>query len=210
MRHRGPLGLGLLAVATAVLTAGCGGYAYRSVVANVPVSGSGQVGIATHDQRSYVVSGRKTPDFVGIIRGGFGNPYDLATDDGRPLADGMTEAIANSLKPKGFRPVPVSVAPSDSPAQAREKAVKAGGTRTVLLTLREWRSDAMYRTGMDYDVTLSVLDGGGAVLAEKRLQGSDNLGGASGARDAAIQAFRTKLETLLGDPAVAQALAGAR
>jgi hypothetical protein len=83
----------------------------------------------------------------------------------------------------------------------------------LLLTLTEWKSDTFMNVALIYDVTLVVVDRGGTVLAEKRLQGRDNLEGSawnspSHARQAVPQAFKEKLQQLLDDDTVAAALGG--
>lgn len=190
-------------------------HAYHDVVGSMPFSGNAEVRVATHDQRPYVLSGEKQPDFVGLSRGGYGNPFDVSTADGRPLADGMTQAISNSLRQGGFRPAPVIVASSDSAAQAREKLMQAAGGVAILLVIREWKSDTYQNTALHYDATLSVLDKTGQVLGETTVRGRDNLGGSfanppAHAREAVPRAFKAKLEALLGDPAVTRALGGSR
>ena len=70
--------LALFLPVVAVLLTGCAignRYAYQSVVANPQLSGTTAVGVATHDQREYVRSGSKDPQFVGLQRGGYGNPF---------------------------------------------------------------------------------------------------------------------------------------
>ncbi len=210
--------LGWVALVASLALAGCAvgnTHAYHSVLADPKISGSGQVSVATHDRRPYVLSGDKQPQFVGLSRGGFGNPFDVRTDRGRPLADDMTEAIVNSLKLKGFEPVPVILSASVNPAEARERVARAGGGRGILLTLQEWKSDTMVNTALIYDLTLSVLDRAGQVIAETRLQGRDNLGGSAlnppaYAREAVPRAVKAKLEELLSDPQVASALGSSR
>jgi hypothetical protein len=206
-----------LFVLTVLVLSGCAvgnRHAYHSVLATPAVSGSAQVGIATHDQRPYVLSGNKQPQFVGLSRGGWGNPFDIRTADDAPLADGMTQALTNSLRARGFRPVVVIVTASMSPAQVQERLAQAGGDRALLLTLREWKSDTYVGTGLFYDVTLSVLDRSGRTLAEKRLSGKDDLGADAWnppghAREAVPRAFKGKLEELLNDGAVTAALTSA-
>jgi hypothetical protein len=190
-------------------------HAYHDVVAGVSASGTDQVAVATHDQRPYVLSGNKTPQFVGLMRGGYGNPFDVTTENARSLAEAMTQAIANSLSQKGFRSIPVAVAAPETAGTVREKLALAGGERAVLLTLREWKSDTYVNTTILYDVTLSVLDRSGQVVGESRVKGEDNLGGdfvnpPGHAKKVVPAAFKAKLEQLLGDPAVALALASAR
>ena len=198
----------------AMVASGCAvgnRYAYHTVVANPQVSGTTAVGVATHDQREYVRSGSKPPQFVGVQRGGFGNPFDVRTAEDKPLAEAMTTALVNTLAKRGFRAQPVVIAPSVTPAEARQQVIAAGADRALLLTLREWKSDTAIRVGLSYDVGLAVLDRTGAVLAEKQLQGRDNLGAAtlpSQVGEMVSAAFKTKLEQLLDDPAIAAALRG--
>ncbi len=201
-------------VVVSMLATGCAvgnRYAYHSVVANPKLSGTSTVSVATHDQREYIRSGNKPPQFIGLQRGGFGNPFDVKTADDRPLAEAMTSAIVNTLARKGFKAQPIVLTHSMSSAEVQQK-VRAGGTdRAVVLTLREWKSDTAVRVGLSYDVTLSVFDRTGAVLAEKKLDGRDNLGGVmvpSQVEEKVAEALKTKLKQLLDDPAVTAALRG--
>jgi hypothetical protein len=187
-------------------------YAYHTIIADPKVAGTTAVGVATHDEREYVRSGSKDPQFVGFQRGGFGNPFDVRTEGDKPLAENMTTSIVNSLNKKGFRAQSVVVAHSVSPEEARQRLLRAGGDRALLLTIKEWKSDAVMRIGLSYDVTMTVLDPTGKVLAEKRLQGDKEVLGAAGLPSAVGEvvgkAFKAKLETLLDDPAIAAALRG--
>ena len=62
---------------------------YASAVANVQTLGNYAVGVATLDQRTYVLTADKGPNFVGLQRGGFGNPFDVITENRRPLSDNV-------------------------------------------------------------------------------------------------------------------------
>ena len=201
-----------LVLFVAVMASGCAvgnRYAYHTVVASPQVSGTTALSVATHDQRDYVRTGSKPPQFVGLQRGGFGNPFDVKTEEDKPLADAMTTALVNTLTRKGFRAQPVVIAHSATVPDARRQVIGTAGDRALLLTLTEWKSDTAMRVGLNYDMTLVVLDRSGAVLAEKRLQGQDNLGAAtlpSQVGGMVSAAFKTKLEQLLDDPAIATAL----
>jgi hypothetical protein len=206
--------LGVLVLFAGVVTSGCAmgnRYAYHTVVANPQVSGTAAAAVATHDQREYVLSGNKPPQFVGLQRGGYGNPFDVKTEDDKPLADAMSTAIVNTLTKKGFRAQPVVVAHSATAADARQRIIGVGADRAVLLTLKEWKSDTAMRVGLLYNVTLAVLDRSGTVLAEKRLEGNENLGAAplpGKVGEVVAKAFTVKLEELFDDPAIAAALRG--
>ncbi len=47
----------------------------------LPETGTGKVAVATVDERPYVLNGKNPPTYVGIIRGGFGNPFNRYTEE---------------------------------------------------------------------------------------------------------------------------------
>ena len=186
-------------------------YTYHSWTVNAEVSGTSTLGVATHDQREYVVSGNKAPQFVGLQRAGYGNPFDVKTEDDRPLADNMTAVIVRSLRLKGFKAEAVLITPSMSFAEVRQRVMALEKQHALILTLHEWKSDTYMNVGLRYNVTLVVMNRSGTVVAEKRLVGHDNLGGSfwnppSHARTVVPEAFRTKIQELLNDAAIAGAL----
>ncbi len=167
------------------------------------------VAVATLDLRSYVRSGDKPPSFVGLQRGGFGNPFDINTSSGRPMAEDMTTSIVKALTTSGVQASGVNAPTGAGEAGVRELLLKAEAERFVLFLVREWKADTYLNTALIYDVTLSVLQGDGSQVAEKSLQGRDNLGSSLVPADARVnteKAFRRKLEEAINDPAVAAAL----
>ena len=207
------VGIGSVTVAIGLLSSACiygTRYSYGTVFLEPQVSGSSRVAVATQDSRPYVVSRNKTPQFVGQIRAGFGIPYEVETGDGHPLAENMTTVIAAALARRGFQPQIVPVEPSASVEEVRNTLLRSGSERLLLLTLREWKSDAYLRVGLYYDVSLSVMDGSGKVLGEKTLQGKDNLGGSidlsAYAKREVPARFKAKMDELFGAPSIASAL----
>ncbi len=203
-----------LALLLAFVLAGCAtNYDYRGIVADLGFSGTSSVGVAVHDQRTYVLAGDKKPDFVGLARGGFGNPFSRSTLSGRPLAEDMSAVIATSLEKKGYKAIPVNVSPSDS-ANAALNALKAAkADRMILLTMHEWKTDLNpYNDLTLFDnLQLAVYDREGKILAQKRIEGQDSLGNdiwgpAAYARKAAPEAFKKKIEEMLNSPEIAKAL----
>jgi len=140
------------------------------------ISSSGSVAVAVQDERPYVLSGSKSDRFVGLMRGGFGNPFDVTTKSGAPLADDMRDAIGRALKVRGISVTPVAVALRDSAGTAKRKLLEAKARRAILLTLREWKSDSMMATDIHFDATLAVFDEGGNPLATSSIRGVENLG----------------------------------
>ncbi len=204
------------ALPTALLCHGCAignRHTYHSTVAALQASGSATIAVATHDEREYVRSGNKGPDFVGLQRGGYGNPFNVTTESGRALAQDVTDSITASLHARGFHAIPVATTHQEDLAVVSRRLLDARAARALLLVLNEWKADSMQNTALIYAVTLRVLDVDGRVLAEKNLIGRDNLGGSfwnppTHAKKAIPAAFRAKLETLLNSPEVLAAFDG--
>ncbi|MEK6742340.1 MAG: hypothetical protein AABZ15_01950 [Nitrospirota bacterium] len=203
----------LIAYCAAVLS-GCAignTHRYHDTLADINFSGSITIAVATHDQREYVLSGVKEPDFVGLSRGGFGNPFNINTESGKQLAEDMTLSIANSLGKKGFKVVPVLVPHSDQRQAVVGKLKGAGGERLLIFTLSEWKSDTYMNTALLYDIKAEVLNKEGTTLAQKSLNGKDDLGGSfmnppQHAKEAVPVAFKEKIEKLLKSPEIEAAL----
>ena len=170
-----------------LLLSGCalgGHYRYDDVRLGLTAKGSTTLAVAVHDQRPYILSGDKEPDFVGLIRGGYGNPFDVTTVSGKPLAEEMTSALAASLRDVGFTITSVSAPYTTNAPSVISQLQGTGAAKSACLTLREWKSDTMIHVGLIYNVVLEVRDQHGTVIAYETLQGRDNLEGASGTRPA--------------------------
>jgi hypothetical protein len=167
-------------------------YDYGNAISGLPVSGSGKLAVAVVDARPYVLSGDKKPDFVGLQRGGFGNPFDVRTGSGRPLADEMRDSIAKALQQQGFAVV--------------------GGTeaapRKLELRVFDWKTDVMVKMKTTYDLQLSVFDASGALLAQSKAKGEDVGSGGfeSGNATNAARTFELRFTELVRDEAVRNAL----
>lgn len=186
-------------------------YAYHQVTPELKANTGHSVAVAAQDQRSYVQNGEKQPDFVGLQRGGFGNPFNVSTASGKPLAEDMAAAIVRSLKDKGVKTVSVQVNPTDDMNAVITALNNANAQRLILLSLKHWKSDTYNNVGLAYDLVLQVFDAKGNQLAQKQVSGDDNLGGSAWnppahARKALPKAYKEKLEQLLNDPAISSAL----
>jgi hypothetical protein len=184
---------------------------YNDAGLELNASGNIQVAVATQDCRAYVKDGEKDRMYVGNFRGGFGNPWDLSTESGKPLADDMSTVICASLEKKGFACTPVSVEPNESQIQITSKLKAANAKSMILLTINEWLSSTYQNTGLTYDLVLTIMDNQGSKLAGKSVKGEDELGGSfwnppAHAKDAVPQAYKKKLELLLNDAEVISAL----
>ena len=70
---------------------------YATQVPELTVASSRTVAVGVQYLRPYVISGHNTPQFVGLQRGGYGNPFGVHTSSGNPLAQDMANAIVSAL-----------------------------------------------------------------------------------------------------------------
>jgi len=185
-------------------------YSYNSSTnMALPVHGTADVGLAVIDQRPYVLDGDKSPDFVGLQRGGFGNPFDVTTASGKPLSTEMQDALSRALESNGYQ---VTLLKSASASEADiEQAVRGDGKdRNVIILLKEWKTDAMMRFGLSYDVVLRVFNKQAEPVAENRLTGDKEAVGGAGFESAnskaASMAFENKMNQLFNAPDVIEAM----
>lgn len=184
-------------------------YRYDLGDAALEVESENTVAVTTMDIRPYVRSGEKDPDFVGLFRAGFGNPFDVTTDSGRPLADDVTLSIVKALQANNVSTQAVNTPPGSGVEAVREALLGADADRFAMFVIRDWKSDKYHNSGLAYDVTLNILAQDGSVLAGKNVKGHDNLGPGLLPADARVsteQAFRKKLEEAFGDPSIKAAL----
>jgi hypothetical protein len=184
---------------------------YGSISPDFALQTKRSVAVGVVDQRSYVLDRSKSDSFVGLSRGGFGNPFDVTTASDRPLADDFRSTLVGVFARNGMEVKEVALAPSRDEGAARQALLKLGQGRAVLVALREWKSDTYTNTALHYDVEMSVYDASGRRLASRRLEGNDDLGGdlmnpPGHAKRVVPMAYRRKLEELLATPEIRRAL----
>lgn len=181
-------------------------HTYDTAKPEISAASGSKLTVGVQDQRPYVVNGAKSPTFVGLSRGGFGNPFDINTTSGQPLADDFSKAIQSALQAKG---VDVSVVSTTAgiDGQIVVKQLVNAGNKAILVVLREWKSDTYSSTSLHYDISAMVFDVNGKRLSSKKIKGSENLGGSvinppGFAREAVPKAFEKKLEELFSSPEI--------
>jgi hypothetical protein len=203
------------ALSSVLLLAGCvmgNKYDYDDSRGSLAYSGQGKrVAVAAWDQRPYVLSGNKQPDFVGLQRTDMGIPFNVVTASKQPLATEMTHSLLLSLAGAGFGAMPVALAPHSGEGDAVRALLRDRPARAVLLRVADWESDTLHNPKVIYDLTLNVYDGAGRKLAGKSLKGSDALQGQlfnpmEKAKQIVPDAFKQKIELLLNAPEIAAAL----
>lgn len=164
-----------------ILLAGCAvgnQYNYSSVTTSLPVSSDEQkqLLIAVEDLRPYVLNGDKDSNFVGLQRGGFGNPFDVTTTSGKPLTEAMSASIINSLEMSGYKVT--SYNGELDLNQFQIVAQNSKSERIIWIKVREWKTDIYMNIRLLYDLHLSVYDRQGNLLATNHLKGDETIGGA--------------------------------
>lgn len=177
---------------------------YHDMLANIQTDGAIAVAVSTHDQREYVIYENKNPTFVGLMRGGYGNPFDIITVSGNPPAEDITKSIILSLNKKGFQAIPVISSYSENRNSVIDRLKEKGADRLLLVTVNEWKSDTYANTALIYNVDANIFDKEGNILGSSTIEGRDNLGGSfmnppAHAREAVPRAFKEKIEELLNN-----------
>jgi hypothetical protein len=106
------------------------------------------VKVTITDDRAYVKSGDKPPHYIGKYRAGFGNPWNVYTENDEPLASVLARDLATDLAALGY-----SVNPVASP------------DRAILVSIREWNFDGYQNGKMWYELHAVVEDATGNVVA---------------------------------------------
>ena len=204
-----------LSLSVCILTvAGCAvgnKHQYAGVTPSLTLESAHSTAVAVQDHRPYIIDHDKDEDFVGLQRGGFGNPFDVTTKSGKPLATDIRNVIISALKKLDINATPVDIKPTMPEANAKQALLAAGTDRALFLRMDEWKADTYANTALHYDMHLSVLDRQGGLLAESSQVGEDNLGGSAWnppahAESAVPVAFKRILENLLNDPKIVNAL----
>ncbi len=153
-------------------------YDYRASMISLPIKSDEhkEVVLSVEDARPYVLQGEKAPDFVGLQRGGFGNPFDVTTASNKPLKDDMAISISRALKDSGYQVV--SVDGTSDKGFLVSTAAKNGATRIITLIVNEWKSDIFMSITLHCDIVLRVFDAAGEMLAESDMKFVEAIGGA--------------------------------
>jgi len=137
------------------------------------------------------MSGEKKPDFIGLQRGGFGNPFNVRTASGRPMAAEMHDAIATALQKQGLAVV----------------GAKDLAPRKMELRVADWKTDAMVYFELRWDLTLEVYDDHGVLLAKSASSGKEEQGAGFQSQNSqnAARYFEMKFTELVRDESVRKA-----
>jgi hypothetical protein len=152
-------------------------YDYRSTTMALPVRpvDNKTLILSVQDFRPYVLNGDKDPSFVGLQRGGYGNPFDVNTLSGRPMTEDMAEAMVKGLADAGYRVTYLSGTPET--VKLTDAASHNHANRIVVLKVYDWKSDIYLGITLHCDLRLSTHDSTGELLAESKASFVEEVGG---------------------------------
>lgn len=165
---------------TMILLASCAAgrtinYHTGAVDYNTGIGKNTHIIVAFQDIRPYVLSGDKSPTFVGLMRSITGIPYVMSTESGNPIADDFGRLVTNSLKSEGINA-------EYKKFQFRKniddfvKENSKEGLKLLVFSIREWKTDIHFTRSIHYEVTLTVYDSKGNKLASAHQKGHNPMG----------------------------------
>ena len=160
----------LLILLSCMYLAGCVAgqeYNYEASSIDIPVKPSEKrtLILAVEDLRPYVLSGDKESNFVGLQRGGFGEPWGVTTTSGDPMTEDMSAAIVSGLKDAGYNVF--NIPGKNEVSYLTKTASKHDASRIVMLKVFEWKSDVYINVTLHCDLELNILDVEGKLLAKR-------------------------------------------
>jgi hypothetical protein len=186
-------------------------YDYTNASPALITETSNSVSATVIDRRPYVLSGRKSANFVGLQRGGFGNPFDVTTQSGRALAADLTDALVRALKARGITASALPLGAGTSTDTAVSQFQTQDADRLLVVSMQEWKTDAMMRLTLHWALEATVHDRSGAAIASHSISGNAPVGDVAfdlekGKSAIATQQIAAKLGELLNDPEIVAAL----
>jgi len=180
---------------------------YTNAQLSVKYPTKNRIALGVQDRRAYVVAKKKDGNFVGVYRGGFGNPFDVTTKSTNNLSDDIEHIIARTMNQDDGHVVPFVIGVITSNEELRQTIKNSNATKTLVVVINEWKSDStnsfFHRvTNFDFDLVAVVYGAKTEQLAMKVVKGTEQIaggamGGFSYVEDAAPNVLRAKLEELL-------------
>jgi hypothetical protein len=165
--------------------------------------------VSVHDQRPYVIDREKSPTYTGVLRAFYGNPWNVNTQNNKPLSEDIASAVVSGLMRAGIQATSFPTYFADDHKTVIENLKQVGAKRKVIITLREWRSDTYRTVGFFIDATIMVYDEKGNELASSSVS-HRNVGAGDGSVVSTDYAARLYLGMLLNDDKIKGALGGAQ
>ena len=190
---------------------------------NLKYSTTNAIALTVVDNRPFILNGEKDENFEGIVRGGYGIPFDFVKqrDNSKELfAARFVEVVARALTKSGSHVTVTATRKGSSSPEAITALMPNVSDIGLVVNVHNSRVDAGGRWSYFYDYEVAVVDGKGDVLATKKSSGEDvnfqreiyESGVAKGKRyetPAILDIeYRNRVMELLSDGDIARALGG--
>jgi hypothetical protein len=169
------------------------------------------VAVAILDERPYILNKDKDPSYVGIARGGYGNPFDMWTESGAPLADDMLSTVTNSLRAGGFVVTPLKTSTTDSLNSVMANFRASSADRLIFMDIKEWYHDYLpkaftsERSNLFINVEVKVFDRNQKIIVKNNIKEELTLA-AGWPMETVPDVYQTKIRQLIDDSRVCRAL----
>lgn len=150
------------------------------------------VSVVTLDERSYTKNGSKPETFVGLMRGGYGNPFDITTESKGPLSKDISDAVTSGFLNAGTKAYVLPLYQGLNKAASKTE-------RLLVLKIYEWKSDTFANTRFTYDLRADVYDELGHLKGSSTVKDSLSV-------TSAVESGRHALTTLLSAEEIKGAL----
>lgn len=204
----------LAALLLIFIVIGCGprGIRYTATLSDLKCSSNRSVAVAVLDERPYVLKKEKNPSYVGMARGGYGNPFDMWTESGAPLADDMLSTVADSLRARGFTVTPLKTSTADSLKSVMANFSTSNADRLIFLDIKEWYSDYLpkaftaERSTLFINVEVKVFDRNQKNMVKNNIIKEELTLPSGWPMDTVPDVYQRKIRQLMDDPRVCRGL----
>lgn len=207
--------LGFVAITT--LLAGCAAQVPKEeITPKLYASADNNLALTVIEARPYVLSGEKTPQYEGLIRGSFGIPrtvYRPNRPEGERFVDQFAGMVRDGLAQQGVKVSLVPMPVGASHADALAALAKTGAPRYVVIHVDdcnwEFGAASFGTSTWKYDFDVVVAGPGGFQPRNKRFTSVDASRLPNGSYtifDNYSIFYRRAIETMFNDPTIRQAL----
>jgi hypothetical protein len=195
-----------------LLLTGCGAGSAINRTANysyawpsISYSADKDITVGVIDKRPYVTNGKIKESYVGLMRGGFGNPWYMHTESGKALSEDILRAVKSGFMNANIAVSSVALSPNMGKQETVDKLRTKDSYRKILITVNEWKSDTYRTTRFLYDLSAEVYDREGHLLSEHKEENTSDEE-ANQSVESPVDAGREVLSQLLNNNAIVSSL----
>ena len=135
------------------------------------------IDIALLDNRELVKKGHRKPDFVGDMRGGYGNAFPMKTVSEKPFMDDLANSLQASFNKQN---ITVEIVPTNHNQTDKEVAdllLVKNGNKKMMFHIHQLHTDGYGVQFLYYTIDVKIFDQNKQLLKQKTFTGKDKLGG---------------------------------